>query len=120
MLKDNFESQVFGNWKISYKKPLRKRKKTNSQKLFTKLDTTVIKKAISNVGTKVFFRPRVSAKNPHRCDERIVPTYPIALKTPLSLVDISRSHCAIGRIILTEVSSRKAAAINPPERVIRM
>lgn len=43
----------------------------------------------------------------------------MALRIPLSLVDKFKSHCAIGRMIFTEVNSIFALAIRPPARKIK-
>lgn len=40
--------------------------------------------------------PFVSARNPHKCEEQIIPTNDIALNTPFSLVVNFKSHCDTG------------------------
>lgn len=52
-----------------------------------------------------FFRPHVSAKNPHKCDENTIPKYEIPVSTPCSRIVSSRSHFAYGKIQLTFVFS---------------
>lgn len=98
----------------AYKNPFTKRRNTSNQKLLAKLDAIVAKVATKSEGIRVARRPFVSARNPQRCDDNIIPTYPIALNIPLSVVDKSKSHCAIGKMKFTEVSSIKAQAISPP------
>lgn len=54
--------------------------------------------ALAAANRSTFFRPHVSAKNPHKCDENTMPKYDIPLSTPCSLIDSSRSHFAYGKI----------------------
>lgn len=62
---------------------------------------------MNNVGIITFRRPLVSARNPHKCDDVIIPTKAIALNNPLSLVVKFKSHAAIGKINeIPSVSSR--------------
>lgn len=107
------------NVTATYKNPFKNRKDTINQKLVTKLERSVAAKARSNEGTRVAFLPFVSARKPQKCADKITPTYPIALTIALSLVDKLRSHCAIGKIMFTEVNSTNALAIRPPESAIK-
>lgn len=54
--------------------------------------------AIAADKRKTFFRPHVSAKKPHKCDENTIPKYDIPLSTPCSCIVNSRSHLAYGKI----------------------
>lgn len=110
---------MFKSHKMTYKNPFKNLNETINQKLVTKLETSVAAKASSNEGTSVAFLPFVSARKPQKCDDKITPTYPIALTIPLSLVDKFKSHCAIGNIIFTDVNSKNALAIKPPESAIK-
>lgn len=83
------------------------------------LETIVIAKAINNVGTITVLRPRVSAKKPQKCDEKMIPKNPTPLSTPLSLFDKFRSHCAMGRMKLIETVSRKTHPSMAPVRMIK-
>lgn len=95
-------------------------KNTRSQKLLAKLEAAVAANAISNDGTSENFLPLVSATNPHKCDDKITPTYPIALKIPLSIVDNFKSHPANGKIKFIEVNSINPHPIKLPARAIKM
>lgn len=55
-----------------------------------------IKNAMKRVGWIMRRRPFVSAKNPHKCDEKIIPAYETAHKIPFSLVVKFKSHCETG------------------------
>lgn len=48
------------------------------------------------MGNIIRRRPFVSAKNPHKCDEQIIPANEIALNTPFSLVVNCKSHWDTG------------------------
>lgn len=113
-------NRSFGLSAITYKNPFQNRRNTRSQKLFTRLETTVAVKAASKVGIKVFLRPFVSARNPQRKDDKITPAYPIALRMPFSLEVIGKSHSAIDSTRFTEDSSMKAQAIKLPARNMTM
>lgn len=105
---------------FTYKYPVRNLKNTRTQKLLAMLDTNEVIAANKSDAMSGVFLPFVSDKNPHKCDDKITPTYPIPLKIPLSLVDKFKSHCAIGRINLIEVKLRKAQPNIPRESRMTM
>lgn len=53
--------------------------------------------AIAAANRSTFFRPHVSDRKPHKCEENTIPKYDIPLRTPCSLIDSSRSHFAYGK-----------------------
>lgn len=58
--------------------------------------------------------PLVSDKNPHKCDEQIIPQNERAPKNPFSLVDILKSHSDTGITnAMPHVSIITAFKINP-------
>lgn len=72
------------------------------------------KNVSSRAGIIVAFLPLVSAINPQKCDEQIIPTYPIEPTNPLSKFVIFNSHCAIGKASPTlDVSKNPQPSTNP-------
>lgn len=68
----------------------------------------------NSVGWIIFFLPRLSARNPHKCELHIIPKNEIALNTPFSLVVNFKSHDDTGIINETpHVSSTTLINIIP-------
>lgn len=107
-------------FKIYYQNPFKNLKATNIQKLLTRLDTNVIKKAINSDHISGPFLPFVSERKPHKYDDKINPTYPIALKIPFLLGVNPKSQAATGKIRFIEVNSTKLQAIKLPARRMRI
>jgi hypothetical protein len=118
LLNQIITSKFHLNLKLPHKNPFRKRRTTRTLKFDIKLDTIVIPKAMNNVGTITVFLPRVSAKNPQRCEDTMIPMKPTALKTPLSLVVKFKSHCATGKMKLMLTVSRKTQPRTAPDKMI--
>ena len=68
----------------------------NIQKLLTKLDISVHPKESNSDNMMTNLLPFVSAKNPLKCDDAIIPAYATELTIPLSSVLKSRSFSATG------------------------
>lgn len=94
-------------------------KKRRNQNDLVKLEIIVITKAAINDGTITAFRPLVSAKNPHRCDDTIMPMKPIPLNIPLSRFDKFKSHSATGKMKLMLTVSRKTHPSIAPVKTIK-
>lgn len=103
----------------AYKTPLKNRSNVKTQKDLTKLEMIVMMKEINNVGMMTFRLPFVSAKNPQRCDEVIIPANAIALSSPLSLVVRFKSHSAIGNMNEIPSVSRRTVDRTAPLKITR-
>lgn len=104
---------------FAYKNPFKKRSTTKSEKLFVNDEQRVIKNAIIKVGWITRLRPVVSAKNPHKCDEQIIPRNEAAPSIPFSFVLIFMSHCKTGITKLIPHDSKKTAFKIKPQIKIK-
>lgn len=102
----NFRIHVY-DILITHKTPFKNLKNSKNQNDFAKHDTKDKNDAMKSVGIITDFLPLVSAKNPHICDDKIIPTNPTELSMLFCSVDKFKSHCAIGRIMLIDTVSRK-------------
>lgn len=89
------------------------------QKFLVNEERTEQMKAISNVGAIIRRRPFVSAKNPHKCDEEMMPAKLTAPKIPLSCVDKFKSHSDTGITKLIPHDSIKEAFKIIPQMKIK-
>lgn len=106
---------------VSYNNPVRNLSAANSQKLVVNVDKTEHVIDISSVGFIMRFRPFVSARNPHKCDDAIMPRNPAAVMIPLSCVEYFMSHWLTGNAkLIPQVSEREARKmrINKRESLI--
>lgn len=70
--------------------------------------------AINRVGMMTNLRPRVSAKNPHKCEEKIIPINDTAPRTPFCFVVNFKSQCETGMTkLMAQVSYKTAPSITP-------
>lgn len=77
-----------------------------------------IKNATISVGRMTLRRPFVSAKNPHKCEEQIMPKKAAAPRIPFSLVVKFKSHWETGRTnVMPTVSKIKADMIKPQLKI---
>lgn len=106
------------NFNQTYKNPFKNLNRTRNQNDFAKLETIVMPKAMSKLGTITDFLPLVSARKPHKCDDTIIPINPIPLRIPLFWFVRFRSHCATGRIKLMLTVSRKTQPRAAPHKSI--
>lgn len=84
------------------------------QKLGTKAASPVKKAEPIKLYLMDLFRPRVSARNPQRCEVRAIPTNEMLFRSPLRNVSSCSSHVEPGIVILTPmVSSNRAIRPNP-------
>lgn len=81
----------------THQTPLRNLKMSSVQNELAKLEIMEKTNPRNCVGKMTVFLPLVSAKNPQKCELTMIPTNPIALRTPLSQVSQPRSHCETGR-----------------------
>lgn len=76
------------------------------------------RKATTNVGCITFLRPVVSARNPHKCDEQIIPMNETAPRIPFSFVVNFKSHDETGITkLIPHVSIRTAFNIKPQIKI---
>lgn len=64
-------------------------------------------------------RPFVSARNPHKCDEQMMPKKPMAFNTPFSAAVNFKSHSDTGKTkLMPHVSIKTAFKIKPLKKII--
>lgn len=74
--------------------------------------------AAHNEGKMTRRRPLISAKNPHKCDEQIIPINEEAPRIPFWLAVKFISHCKMGIANAIEhVSTPAARMINPLTKI---
>lgn len=86
----------FINNNLIYHRPTKNRKAINVQTSADKLDSDENVNVVNNETCITFFRPHVSARNPHACNESTIPRKPTEFKIPCSVVLISMSHLVYG------------------------
>lgn len=100
--------------------PFKNRKKARNQNDFANVEMTVKINDNIRAGTMTFFRPLVSAINPQKCDDKIIPIYPTEPNKPLCSLLKFNSHCAIGNITLMQfVSNIPQASVKPESTIIK-
>lgn len=68
---------------LTHQNPLRNLNKARNQKDFEKAEKTENVKQRISAGTMTFFLPFVSAINPQKCEDKIIPIYPTDPINPL-------------------------------------
>ncbi|KAL5275749.1 hypothetical protein ACFFRR_001539 [Megaselia abdita] len=91
----------------------------NIQKVVAKLDSNENTKPKSNDGSKVFFLPVVSARNPQKCPLTTIPMKLMAVSTPLCSIVQFISHCETGITKITLDDSKYICVSTKPEIVKR-